>query len=149
MDLYIVIIFLFIMAPIATFIHEFGHAIGARMRGADNVNLSLGTGNKCIHFNLNNIHITICSLYFLGGLVWSNRSTPYSNSELVLIALSGPISNGMVALVSFIPFYFIPNSYLSVFILFNLWLCIMNLIPFKIKQKKSDGYTIWQVLFEK
>ncbi len=145
MLLYLVII----AAPVGTLIHETGHVIGARMFHADNVKLSIGTGRKISSFSFHKVRIMIRSIFFIGGMASSDRKTPYKTHEIVIIAMCGPLNNGVFACLLFFLYLVFPTSYLLLLLLFNLWVAIINLVPFQFKGKKSDGYTIYKALTRK
>lgn len=137
---------LFIVAPVGTLIHETGHAIGAGIVKADHVQLSIGLGKKIKSFSLKNFHITIHLLFFLGGFVKSNREPTYQPMEWLTISAFGPLHNIFYAIFFYYISVYFQSDYVRLLFLFNLWLAMVNIIPFKIRGKQSDGYTILQVL---
>src|SRR5690625_396800 len=121
-----VLFLLLLVAPIGTIIHEGGHAIGAKLVKADNINLSIGLGKKIGSISLRNFQITIHLFFFLGGFVQSSRKPAYHPLEIVCITAFGSISNGFFAIL----FYFLHgiyyNQYIQLLFLFNLWLALVN-----------------------
>ncbi|PAV29543.1 hypothetical protein CIL05_11815 [Virgibacillus profundi] len=144
MDIYLLVFLITIAAPFSIFLHELGHAIAARTVNADQITLSIGLGNKISTIFLGKIQITINAIFFLGGLAKSERNIPYKSSEIVWISISGPITNAVFAFLVYLAYFIYPNNFLHLLFLFNLWLAFANIIPFKIKEKKTDGYTIFK-----
>jgi Zn-dependent protease len=141
MDIYVILWFVLLIAPICTILHEFGHVLGAKSMKADSITLSIGAGKSICGFSCNHIHNSIHTLFFLGGLAYSERNKPYKPAEIIWITLCGPVGNGVAATVFYGLFGF-TNVFVQLFILFNIWLAIVNMIPFKLKEKQTDGYTI-------
>lgn len=133
---------LFIVAPIGTFIHESGHMLGAKFVKADCIKLSIGIGKKLGTISFKNIHITIHALFFLGGFVQSERKLPYKATDIFWITICGPMNNGVFALLIFNLNGIYTSQWMYILYLFNLWLAIINMIPYKVKNRHSDGYTI-------
>lgn len=149
MGIYLLLYLIFIAAPIGTLTHEAGHVIGARTLHADNANLSLGTGKKVSEFFFQKVRITIYAMFFIGGMVSSDRKNDYKPHEIIIIALCGPLSNGIFSCLLYILYQLFPSNYLLLLLLFNLWIAIINLVPFQFKGKKSDGYTVYKALIQK
>ena len=147
MDLFLTLCFLlFVMSTLGTLIHESGHVLGAMFVRADNIHLSIGLGKPLTTFSLKKLHITVHRLFFLGGSVKSERYPPFRKLELFCVTVLGSINNGFFALL----FYFLNevhyNNYIQFLCIFNLWLMIVNLLPFKLKEKQSDGYTLLKMI---
>ncbi|MEN1969111.1 site-2 protease family protein [Lentibacillus sp. N15] len=145
MDIYVVLLLIFIIAPISTFVHELGHVFGAKWAKADSIILSLGSGKKIAALSYKQIQFSIHTLFFLGGLAYNKRDKPYKPMEIIWISLCGPIGNGIAATVVFclVGFSYGP---VRAFVLFNIWLGLINMIPFRLNGKQSDGYTIVQTI---
>lgn len=145
----IILLFLFILAPITILIHELGHAFGAFMMRADKIELNIGAGSKLFSIKVRKWTINVFLLYFLGAHTGSERDPYFSKHEQIVISSSGPILNG---LVGFIILQWNQTNFstaMELFSLFNFWLFFINLIPFKIGEKQSDGYTIFKALQQK
>ncbi|MFB4166374.1 site-2 protease family protein [Virgibacillus sp. JSM 102003] len=140
---------LFVVAPISTVLHEAGHIIGAKSLNADRMRLTIGSGTIVRTFFISKVQITIRAIFFLGGLASSERKNMYKPYELIWIALCGPLTNGFVAFLLYIIYTAYPSNYLLLLLLFNLWIGIINLVPFRFKEKQSDGYTIVKALTQK
>lgn len=148
MNVYVVLWLVFVIAPISTFLHEFGHVLGAKWLKADSIRLSIGHGKQIATFSWKQIHVSLRALFFLGGMAYNERNDPYNKIEVIFISICGPLSNAIAATVIFVlaGFSWIPVRF---FIMFNIWLLVINLIPFSIKGKQSDGYTIWKTVSAK
>ncbi|HLS60396.1 MAG TPA: M50 family metallopeptidase [Virgibacillus sp.] len=146
MSIYLLLFTLFIVAPIGTFIHESGHMLGAKFVKADCIKLSIGLGKEIGTICFKNVHITIHALFFLGGFVQSERHLPYKALDIFWITICGPMNNGIFALLFFSLNGVYTSQYIYILFLFNLWLAIINLIPYKVKDRHSDGYTILKTI---
>lgn len=116
---------------------------------ADSINLSIGLGKKLGTLSVKNLTITIHLFFFLGGFVQSNRKPAYRTLEIICITAFGSFSNGIFSILFYLLNNIYYNQYIQLLFLFNLWLAIVNMIPFKIKGKQSDGYTILQTISKK
>ena len=142
------LIFLFIFAPLAMLLHECGHGLGALFVKAKEIKITHGTGPSIVTLSIGRLQYRLHLFYFLGGMTESEKESPYNRLEKITITLMGPIFNGIIGIFVF---YFISseNQLLQLFVLFNFWLCFVNLIPFKIGERKSDGYLVFCLLFRK
>ncbi|WP_188453748.1 site-2 protease family protein [Virgibacillus oceani] len=145
MDTYLIAYLILLIAPVSTVIHELGHIIGAKLVKADSVTLSIGSGKSVCKFNIKRLHIRLHALYFIGGIAYSERSIPYKTGEIIWITLCGPVFNGIFAMLVSVLFD-LTNGFYQLLVLFNCWLAIVNIIPFRLKEKQSDGYTIIQTI---
>lgn len=146
---YVYALLIFIIAPLGTIMHELGHAIGARLLRADQIHLTVGSGKPIVTLSIRSFHMTINIVYFLGGMANSKRERDYSAGEAAFIAVCGPLFNGIFALFWVMLFYVMPSTFIWLMVLFNLWLFLVNLVPFQIKGKTSDGYTILKNILRK
>lgn len=146
MNILLVLYLIIIVAPIGTIVHEIGHVLGAKAVGAEKVTLTIGSGKKIGTLTFLNLVVSVHALFFIGGFVKGKRKKPYNNSQLILIAIGGPISNIIFGFLFYFFYLFTLNDYIKLLFLFNLWLAIVNIIPFKLGNKHSDGYTIWQII---
>ncbi len=149
MDISLLLYLLVVVAPIGTALHEAGHIIGAKSLNADRMRLTIGSGTIVSTFVIRKIQVTIRAIFFLGGLASSERENTYKPYELIWIAFCGPLANGVVAFFLYLFYIAYPSNYLLLLLLFNLWIAIINLVPFRFKEKQSDGYTIVKVLTDK
>ena len=137
---------LFIVAPISTFIHELGHVFGAKTVKAENITLSIGLGRKLMTIPFKRFQLTIHAFFFLGGFVRNKRSVPFDQWEIIRITIFGPLNNGLFAIIFYGIHQFLPNDYILVLLFFNLWLAIVNIIPFKLWGR--DGFIIFKEISE-
>lgn len=149
MTLYLLIFLIVIVVPIGTIVHELGHGIVAYIIKADSVVLHIGVGKHIKTFAFKRFMIQLNALFFIGGLTESNRIPIYNAKEKIWIALGGPACNAILVVLFTILFYPTHNPYIQLFILFQLWLMLINIIPFKRKGKQSDGYTIVQTFADR
>src|SRR5699024_1200930 len=149
MNIYIFLYLIFVVAPAGTSIHELGHLIGAKSVGADKVSLTIGEGNIGYRTMWKKMHILIRLLSFVGGVVLSERKVPYQPGERITIGVFGPLSSLLAACICALLYIVYPGSYLLLMLLFNLWIAFINIIPFRFKDKQSDGYTIYEAIRQK
>lgn len=143
------IIFVFLAVPFSLFIHELGHALTSLLFGAHDVTVRIGKGNCLYKLKRTRFSLIIHMNVFIHYMTEYKRNKPFTKREQLMIVLMGPMSNGIIGYCSYILYK--DNTLLSFFLfcaLFNWWLMITNLIPFKIGQKSSDGYTIYTLLFK-
>lgn len=138
-----------IIGPIANFWHELGHTVAALLLKTDRVELTLGKGKAFTHFKINTVHITIQNIYFLGGVTNSRRAKAFNHQEKILLALAGPIFSLLLTILSFIGYLYFMHNILLMSMIYNGWIAFMNLVPFKLKNKKSDGYIAWQAFVQR
>ena len=149
MNIYFILYLLLIVAPIGTIIHETGHLIGAIIVKADRISISIGLGKKIGTYSFRNVTINIHTLFFLGGYVQSQRKASYETSEVVWITIFGPINNAVFAMIFYFMNEIYVHPYIQILFLFNLWLAVVNIIPFKIRGKQSDGYMILKAILKR
>lgn len=149
MTLFLLLFLFFIVAPIGMIIHEFGHAIGAIITKADRVILTIGLGNCMLTFNIKHINVKVHALYFLGGYTKTERRLAYTKTDVFWTTLFGPLNNGLFSLAFYCLYVVFLNPYIKLLFLFNLWLAVVNLIPFKYKGKQSDGYILLNTIRKK
>ncbi len=129
-------------APAGAFVHETGHVIGSWICRADTMELSLGSGKRMkavkigskltVHFHL---------LLMAGGHASSKRAQPYSGREKAVISMAGPVFN-LAAGWLLLEFVSEGDGWIRLFALYNIWIAMVNFIPFKWRGKKSDGYFV-------
>ncbi|GAA0481478.1 hypothetical protein GCM10008986_02690 [Salinibacillus aidingensis] len=140
------LIFFLLIAPLTILFHEFGHAGMAYILKADLVHFFIGSGRERAALRVGRIHLHLHTLLFMGGQSLSEKENDFKAWEKVLISIAGPIMNGVVAWgISFMSY---ENTVIQLAIWFNLWLAILNLIPFRHGRKKSDGYVCVEVFIK-
>ncbi|MFS0751531.1 hypothetical protein [Oceanobacillus sp. 1P07AA] len=147
MSLIDIVLFLFIIAPIITLIHEIGHVSGSFVYKAVHISIHIGWGSPIIKKRVGNLQVNIYSLYILGGGSYYHFSHDLLPHQRAFIALLGPLFNIIVFFMLLIPFG-IDSDYLlvSLAMWFNLWIAIVNMIPFQWKNKSSDGLVVWYAI---
>ena len=146
-DIVINLVMIAIFLGIAFPIHEFSHAAVAYMRGDATAKLfGRMTLNPIVHFDPVGGMMVVISIFLGGFLIGWAKPTPVnvgnlrnrSNDE-VLVALAGPASNMVMALLGAfairvlvalevdVPVLFAQG--LTYFLIFNIMLAVFNLIP--------------------
>jgi len=133
-----------IIGPIANFWHEFGHTVAALLLKTDRIEITLGKGKEMVQFEIKTVRIKIKRIYFLGGVTNSQRVKAFNNDEKIVLALAGPFFSLLLAILSFIGCFYVMHNILLMSMIYNSWVAFMNVIPFHLKNKKSDGYIAWQ-----
>ena len=139
----LVAIFLGVAFPV----HEFSHAAVAYMRGDATAKLfGRLTLNPIVHFDRIGGLMVVISIFFGGFVIGWAKPTPVNTANLkdrrhdeVLVALAGPASNLLMAIIGafvirlVVAFHIslpgLVEYALSMFVVFNLFLMIFNLIP--------------------
>lgn len=70
----------------------------------------------------------------------NERHDEFSIREKAYISAGGPFLNGVMALIYFVWPPFLMYDVVTLFLLFNFYLAIVNLIPFVFRGNASDGY---------
>lgn len=146
----IFLLLVFFIAPISLLFHEIGHVMGAKWANASSIQLTIGVGKKLWAGSISNLQITVRSLFMINSFTSTTRKNPYQRKEKIMITMMGPLFSGLLAIIIYgVYFIFIPSQMMYIFFLFNLWLVFINVLPFKIGQKQSDGYIIYTLLLKK
>lgn len=146
MDINLLLFLLFIGSPISVFIHELGHAVAAITIKAKYAEITIGSGRELCVFKWKKYIMRCNCFYFIGGVSKYERNTPFTSKEMIWVTLLGPVFNGILAIIIFFLLKAYPNNYLQILFLFNLWLAFANLIPLRLNEKQTDGYTIMQLI---
>lgn len=141
-----IIVLIFLMAPISLFIHELGHVLPGLFFGSERSIIHIGRGSSLLHWRGKKLELSIHLWFFQGAYSINERSPVFTNYEKILISVGGPLLNGLLALTLSVFFSEVENPYVKVFLLFNLYLATVNLIPFSFKGKGSDGYRVLQLI---
>lgn len=150
MTAFVVIIFIAFIVPASLIFHEIGHVVGAKLRRADQIHLTIGIGIKVFETTLFGVRIFFRLIYMLGSYTSTVRTIPLKSNEKIFITLMGPIFNLLLSVIFFYVYKFhIDEPIIFVSCLFNLWLAVMNLIPYKIGMKQSDGYIVYSLIKNK
>lgn len=138
------LVFIIVIGPLSIILHEAGHCFVARIFRADQVELSVGRGKSIFVWKQNNFRVEVNRFFFLGGYSNYHKEQAFNRFELVWISLAGPLLN----LLIFLGTYWISIPFIHLGSLFNLWLCLVNLIPFKVAMQESDGYKVASILWK-
>lgn len=139
----------FVIAPVCTLIHECGHGVGSKWTGAEKINISVGMGKTIFSFTIHTIQFHIRTIFFIGGWTKSAGKDNLTKGQALWISFSGPLFNMLFAMLSFIPMTIHPNEFIELFFWFNVWLAAVNLVPFRIGNKYTDGYAMHETLFSR
>ncbi|MDF0728079.1 site-2 protease family protein [Cytobacillus sp. S13-E01] len=139
--------FLLLAAPISNLLHEIGHILVARFFQVRGTQISLGIGPKLFGLKVGGTFLEINLVYFIGAFSKNDSSLEISDFKKAMIAVGGPVMNIVIAVVM-MRIYEIENMLVSLTIFYNIWLGIMNLLPYKFIGKASDGWVFLSSLFE-
>ncbi|WP_146817802.1 site-2 protease family protein [Halobacillus faecis] len=137
---------IFMVAPLSLFIHELGHLFPGLYFRADQSVLHLGRGKVIGQWKRSRIKVYIHLFFFQGAYSMNERKPPFKDSEKAWISIGGPLFNAITAFVLFLWFKEQGGGLLRISFLFNTYLALMNLIPFSVKGKASDGYRLWSIV---
>jgi hypothetical protein len=143
------LIFLLIATPPSLLFHELGHGFAAKSVRGTTVGIAIGTGKLLWQGKLLGIDMMIYQLFIVNSHAYYHHDRSFSSFEKIYISVMGPCFSLLLAFfffVLFTLFHMEPGIY--ILFLFNLWIGIVNFIPFKIGQKQSDGYTICKQLIK-
>lgn len=147
MSIQVIVLFILLVVPLSLIIHEIGHIVGAKFKQANHIQLTIGSGKEVSQFTLIGVKITVRIIYIFGTYTATIREVPFNRMEKIIISAMGPLFNGLLATLLYIAYYNMYHHYvLFLAFLFNLWLLCVNLIPYKIGMKQSDGYIIYQMI---
>ncbi|WP_413229840.1 M50 family metallopeptidase [Halobacillus litoralis] len=135
-----VFLLIFLVAPLSLIIHEFGHVIPGLIFKARLSIIHLGRGRLVFRRRLGSVEINIYALFFQGAYSINERHPCFSPSEKIWISLGGPLLNGFTAILSLMSFMVHENRLVELLFLFNLYLAVVNLLPYSFFGKRSDGY---------
>ena len=135
-------IFIYIVIVFSAIIHEFSHAWAAYIQGDPTAkNEGRLTLNPIPHLDMwGTVIIPLFLLLFVGGFIGWAKPVPFNPYNLknqkwgrTIVALAGPISNLVIALIfgllirfSVFSFLVIPFSFI---VYINIFLALFNLIP--------------------
>lgn len=138
------LIYVLVLFPIVTVIHEFGHAFFAKVFSQDIQEISLGMGEEVFRKGL----FKVRSAYFAFGWVKLNEEKMSKWQHLIFL-MGGILFNFVVAvtldLVTGYEF-FVFRNYLDSFIFLSYLQVVVNIIPLAFIHGDSDGKQVMQVL---
>src|SRR5690625_7926 len=130
------VIFICFIAPFSLLFHEVGHVVGARIMKATSIRLTIGIGKRLWNLQLENVQIIVHRFFLINSLTSTVRDEPFRRTEKIMITMMGPIFSGLLATVFYLLYLLLESNYMmQISFLFNIWLVIINIIPFKIGQK--------------
>lgn len=146
----VILVLIIFIAPFSLLFHEIGHVVGAKLMAASKILLTIGVGKRIFSITFQNIDIHFRRFFLVNSFTSTVRDEPFTNTEKIIITFMGPLFSSILAFIAFGLYYSIYSSiYVYLLFLFNLWLVFINLIPFKIGEKQSDGYMILQMVLQK
>ncbi|MFC4323563.1 site-2 protease family protein [Litchfieldia salsa] len=141
-----IIVLLFLVVPITIFLHECGHIIIAKLMKLDGLEIVIGSGPSLLLFFVIGIKVQINMVYFVGGYSTNTSVQEIKEWQKGLISLGGPLLNLFLAIVFFMLFN-MNHMVDELLVLFNVWVGIVNLIPYKLMKKESDGYVFVKSMY--
>ncbi|RWZ60215.1 hypothetical protein EQV77_02670 [Halobacillus fulvus] len=134
------------MAPLSLFAHELGHVMMARLCRAEQSEIRIGTGRELFALVTGRMRVQVGWIFFHGAHSVNTRKQEFNRFEKAMISVGGPLINsGCAALIMLTPLHDLSRQFV-ILGWFNVYLTVINLIPFSLKGKKSDGYTVWKAL---
>ncbi|QDP40513.1 site-2 protease family protein [Radiobacillus deserti] len=133
-----ILLFVLIIGPISILLHELGHCFAAFLCKADDIELTIGRGRSLVSVKKGKLRVNIKQYFFLGGYSNYQKMDSFHPTEMAVISFAGPFFN----LLIFFSTCSVEHPAIQLGSLFNLWLCIINLIPFNIAMQQSDGYKV-------
>ncbi|UOQ93637.1 site-2 protease family protein [Halobacillus shinanisalinarum] len=130
---------LFVVAPLGLFIHELGHTIVGLWSGAERSSLSLGIGPTLFKCKIKRLTVQLHCIFFIGGYSYNEKEVNFTPKQQAMISLGGPLSNAICAAILYMSDLPQQGQVLQLFYLFNLYLALVNMIPFRLKGRESDG----------
>jgi|SRR5699024_7009484 len=144
------LVMLIIITPISLFWHELGHALGARFVRASQITLTIGIGKPIFEHNYNNMTFVIRKIFLFHSLTETQCHESLSRKDKLVITFMGPINSLVLSILAYGLFVLTsPHPLFYIMSLFNIWVGLINLLPFKINERQSDGYTILQTIKNK
>ncbi|UOR12411.1 site-2 protease family protein [Halobacillus amylolyticus] len=130
---------LFVVAPLGLFIHELGHAAVGLWNGAERSHLSLGVGPLLCKCKIKRLTVHLHYIFIIGGHSLNEKEADFTSKQQAMISLGGPLSNAVCAAVLYMSDLPQQSHVLQLLYFFNLYLALVNMIPFRLKGRESDG----------
>ena len=154
------LIFIVFSLRIGILLHEIGHLSFAKLVGGDPKRMILGKGHEILRFKAYKIKIILNNKFNSGLALATFSNLSYYKLRLLIYTLGGVVTNGIMAYLFFLIYDFNLNyltlkevSFPSAFIVANLVLAILNLIPFYTNyhgvKLPSDGLNLLKIPFKK
>ncbi|MBW2961632.1 site-2 protease family protein [Mesonia aestuariivivens] len=136
----------FIILPLVSLFHEFGHVIISKLLGAKNVKIIIGSGKKLVTTKF----FEIRKYYFYYGFCYFENIDDESRWRNLFIYSGGLLGN---IISSYLAIYLIANEYLEEtiftyqFLYFSLYYVFFSLLPMSYPDGNySDGKIIYYLL---
>lgn len=137
---------IYVFRPIATIVHEMGHALLARVLTKENVRIRIGAGENIFKFKLMRIEVEISFKKMIHGHTAFNGNI-LSKMQTLLVLISGPLSSIIALAVGILTIYQTKlftalDAVLVGWICSNLLCFLRNILPFYLQgadQKHSKG----------
>src|SRR5699024_1372672 len=126
-----------LITPNSIIIHDIALLLGAKHLKADRIVISIGSGKKIFSYNFNEMSIKSYLMIMFQAHTHSERQPKFNNKELAFITAMGPLFSLILTVFLGLLLCVITSEIIIYFFLFNLWLTITNLIPFKFKNQMS------------
>ncbi|WP_161568299.1 site-2 protease family protein [Anaerobacillus alkaliphilus] len=131
--------------PVTIVLHELGHLFFARLCQAKEISITLGIGNELFRFKSFNTTFIFCFLPIGGQTKYELLET--KSWQRRIISIGGPLMNGWVAFLLLIPGIGYGTQYITIWFqwlaMFNIWMLLINTIPFKFGNYYSDGWIVF------
>lgn len=135
----------FTILPFTTILHELGHFFSAKLCHVQKITVRIGSGKEIIDFTWGDTIFILHILPFGGATAYELRKPTRMKS--VIVALGGPLLNGFVAFLLFFPGFGYGDDLITIWFqwltLFNLWMCVFNIIPYRFNNYYSDGWSVF------
>ena len=146
---------IYIFRPLATIIHEFGHAIPAVIFTSQTVQIKVGSGQGSLDFGIQSVNIEISFKKMICGYT-AFQNENLSNSQLALIYATGPIFSFLACMVA-LSFIYTTKLHIALDALWVGWvssnlLCLLrNVLPLQLQGPEldavpSDGLQILRIM---
>ena len=134
---------IYIFRPLATIIHEIGHAIPAVIYTSEDVQIRVGAGQGTLNFSIKSMKIKISFRKMICGST-AFQQTNLNNFQLAIIYATGPFFSFLASSVGLSLIYTI-KLHLALDTLIVGWVCsnllclLRNLLPLQLEGPESDG----------
>ncbi|WP_160648006.1 site-2 protease family protein [Chengkuizengella marina] len=153
------ILIITVYAPIATFIHELGHAFVALFNTNKEINIKLGKGTRSLNMTLGRIKVMIYPFSGWSGITYVEH---FKNLNYkIIFYLSGPIFSIVLSLTCYKLLDMTSNMYILNYSLKQIMVCsllqfLLTIIPMRYNNftgggyaTKSDGLRIMELYLDK
>ena len=132
------------------FIHELGHAIGARFVGIHVFTCGIGYGKPILNIRFLDTHFYVAFHGMLGGTTICKFDSSHVVSRKLWMIIGGPLANILLVSLSLIGLSYTSSPFLGALFYINTYLFIVTILPFSSKYQStelpSDGLTALNLL---